>query len=175
MRYVLSLSIAVSLLLSSCTKEEYLAYSGFGKVPIYVAFSELDNIRSQDPQAIERSGPIFLLGDFFFMVEAGKGIHVFDLTDVNQENSITFINIPAVSDFTIDGNILFADSWKDLVSIDISDIHNVVFLSRTTDVFDPFLFPQLFVGPFECVDPDRGAVIGWEDKNLENVLCHTVN
>lgn len=175
MRTILSLIIASSLFLFSCNQEEYLAYSGMGKAPIYIPFSELDNIGSEAPRSIEQSGPIFLIGDFFFMVEAGKGIHIFDLSDVDQQNSIAFINIPAITDFTIDGNILFADSWKDLVSIDITDIHNVVFLSRTTDVFDPFLFPQLFNGPFECIDENRGAVIGWEDKNLENVFCHTVN
>ena len=174
MRIIFSLIIASSLFLS-CNQEEYLAYSGMGKAPIYIPFSELDNIGNEAPRPIEQSGPIFLIGDFFFMVEAGMGIHIFDLSDVDQQNSITFIKIPAITDSTIDGNILFADSWKDLVSIDISDIHNVVFLSRTEYVFDPFLFPQLFNGPFECVDENRGAVIGWEDKNLENVLCHTVN
>jgi len=161
-------------MLSSC-KKEYIAYSGMGKVPVYIPFSELNEISSQSPQDVVQSGPIYLVGDFFFMVELGKGIHVFNISDDETENSLAFIKIPAITDFTIDGNFLYADSWKDLVTLDISDIYNVVLLSRTDDVFDPFLFPPQFNGPFECVDESKGAVIGWMDKELENVFCRTFN
>jgi len=173
MRTVYLLLIFMGLTLSSCQKDEFVGFSGMGKAPIYVAASELDDIESQSPQAVEQSGPIFLIGDLFFMTEIGQGIHVFDIEDEDQETSLVFIKIPAITDFTIDGNFLYADSWRDLVTIDISDIYNVVFLSRTEDVFDPFLFPQLYDGPFECIDESKGAVIGWMDKDLVNVLCRT--
>ena len=174
MRVISIILITLLLCLSSC-KEEFEGYSGAGKVPDYIPLSELDDISSQPAQVVGQSGPIFLLGDFFFMIEFGKGIHVYDIADNQEENSLIFIKIPAVTDFTIDGNILYADSWKDLVSIDISDIYNVFVLSRTENVFNPFLFPALFNGPFECVDDTKGAVIGWSDEVVENVFCHTIN
>jgi len=174
MRCLVFLLIFAVLGLSSC-KEEFMGYSGMGKVPIYVSPSELDDIESQPARPVEESGPIFLIGDFFFMIERGKGIHVFDINDDQQENSLVFIKIPAVTDFTIDGPFLYADSWRDLVTIDITDIYNVVLLSRVENVFDPFLFPQLFNGPFECVDESKGAVIGWRDEELVNVFCRTIN
>ena len=176
MQRVILVFISFIFLFTSCTiREEFVGFTGMGKAPIYVPFSELDNIGSLPAQAVMQSGPIFLIGDYFFMTESGQGIHVFDINDEEQESSLVFIKIPAITDFTIDGNILYADSWKDLVSIDITDIYNVVFLSRTTDVFDPFLSPQLYFGPFECVDNDKGAIIGWEDVFLDNALCQTLN
>lgn len=174
MRSSLYLPLIFLLTFSAC-KREFQGYSGTGKVPVYVSITELSNISSQSPQAVERSGPIFLIGDHFFMTEIGKGIHVFDISDDQQENSLVFIKIPAITDFTIDGDYLYADSWRDLVTIDISDIYNVVLLSRIEGVIDPFLYPQLFNGPFECVDESKGAVVEWIEAEVEDVLCHTIN
>ncbi len=172
---LLTISIFTFVLSLNACKTEHIGYSGLGKVPIYLPLAALDDIGSQAPQAVEQSGPIYLIGDFFFMIENRKGIHVYDISDDEQENSLVFIKIPAVTDFTIDGNFLYADSWRDLVTIDISDIYNVVLVSRIEDVFDPFLYPQLYNGPFECVDESQGAVVGWENQELENVYCRTIN
>jgi len=174
MNRVFLILIGLVFLLSSC-KDEFIGHSGMGKAPIYLPTSDLNDIGSLPAQPVIQSGPIFLIGDFFYMIETGKGIHIFDISDDQTENSLVFIKIPAVTDFTIDGNFLYADSWKDLVSLDITDIYNVILLNRTENVFDPFLFPQLFNGPFECFDESKGAIIGWEDKALRNVLCHTTN
>jgi len=57
------------------------------------------------------------------------------------------------------------------VAIDISDIFNVKLLSRTEGVIDPFLYPPLYTGPFECIDLERGAVTGWSDEFVDGVLC----
>jgi len=167
--------LVVGLLCMGCPDEEFQGFSGMGKRPVYVSVDELDNIENLAPQEIEQTGPIFLQNDLFFMVDLGKGIHVFDVADGQQESALTFIKIPAVSDFTVDGNTLFCDSWTDLIAIDISDIFDVQLLSRTADVFDPLLFPPLFAGIFECIDLERGAVVGWEDAMLDNALCEIFN
>jgi len=172
LRGIISFVAVLTLLLCTSCKKEFQGFSGNGMRPVYVSFELLDDIGNLNPQPIEQSGPIYLVNDWFFMVEVGKGIHVFDIEDDEQESALTFINIPAISDFTIDGNTLFCDSWTDLLSIDISDIFNVQLLSRTDDIFDPNVFPpSSFVGPFECIDYNRGAVVGWESDLLDNVLC----
>lgn len=163
------------LALHSCIKEELETFSGMGKRPIYQPLDELDNITNLPPQTIGLTGTIFLLDSLFFMLEQKKGIHVFNVKDSLNVTALTFFQIPAVSDFTINGNRLYADSWKDLVTIDISNLYQIREIDRQANVFAPLLYPPLYDGIFECVDESRGAVVGWEDAFLERANCRTVN
>lgn len=171
--------IAIALLCctvwASCEKEELQAYSGTGKRPVYAPLSELTDIGNLAPQAIYQTGPIFLQDTLFFMLEQKKGIHVFNVSDSLHVASLTFFKIPAISDFTISGNRLYADSWRDLLTIDISDLYHIKVLDRQINAFSPLLYPPLYEGIFECVDESKGAVIDWEDVYLENAYCRTVN
>ncbi|MCW5923566.1 MAG: hypothetical protein KIS77_14575 [Saprospiraceae bacterium] len=162
-------------LFGSCTKEELSGYTGPGKRPVYVPFSALDDIKNLPPQPIGLTGTIFLRDTLFFMLEQRKGIHVFNIKDSSNTVNLTFIQIPAVTDFTITGNRLYADSWRDLLTIDISNLLDARLLTRQPDVFSPVLYPLLYNGHFECVDESRGAIVDWVDANLENALCRTVN
>jgi hypothetical protein len=166
--------LALTLLFGACTDTVPLL-SGQGKRPIYIPLSELDNIGNLPPQNIVQSGPIFLRDTLFFMVEQGRGIHVFDVSDPNAPVAVTFFEIPAVTNFTLSGDRLFADSWRDLVTIDISDILAIRKVDRLEDAFSPLLYPPLYNGIFECIDESRGAVAGWEDAALKDVACRTVN
>lgn len=163
------------ILHSSCLKQEAPGFNVMGLKPMYKAIDQLDEITNADPKITIQSGPIFLLDSLFFMTEYKKGIHVYNISDSTQIRNLTFIQIPAITDFTIENNYLYADSWRDLVTIDITDIYNIKFLSRQTDVFEPLLYPALYRGFFECIDESQGAVIGWEDELLENALCQTFN
>lgn len=166
---------AIGLLLiglfSGCEKEELTFYSGSGLRPIYVTGDAFYLIENQPPQPIVQSGSIFLKDTFLFIVDLGKGIHVFGVDDPAHPVALTFIRIPAINGFTLSGNTLYADSWSDLVTIDWSDLYHVVVLDRKTGVFEPILYPPQYSGIFECVNPDRGAVVGWEPASLEKVRC----
>jgi len=170
-----TLLLLCGCLFGSCVKEEIETFDGMGKRPIYVPASSLGDIKNLPPQPIAQTGTIFLLDTLFFLMEQKKGIHVYSLQDSLNPVYLTFFNIPVVSDFTIANNRLYADSWKDLVTIDISDLYNIRVVDRKTDVFAPILYPPLYNGYFECVDESRGAVVGWEDVYLEKARCHTVN
>jgi len=63
------------------------------------------------------------------------------------------------------------------VVIDASNINAIREVSRTADVFpdlalqyppkaDPF--STIY---FECPDPKKGIVIGWQKKNIDNAKC----
>lgn len=66
----------------------------------------------------------------------------------------------------IRGNILFADSYIDLVAIDISDIENPVETGRIENVF-PEVVPE---GdgwyPYAMVDKTQGVIIDWEVRTV---------
>jgi len=157
----------------SCHKGEEPGFDGIGKRPVYLPTSALNDIKSIDAQEIEQTGPIFLLDTLFFMTEIKKGIHVFNVRDSASIENLVFFNIPAVTDFTISNGFLYADSWTDLLTIDITNLQYIELISREEAVFEPLLFPPLYQGIFECVDLNMGAVIDWENDQLENAKCQT--
>ncbi|MBK7710157.1 MAG: hypothetical protein IPJ37_03735 [Bacteroidales bacterium] len=66
----------------------------------------------------------------------------------------------------IRGNILFADNYVDLLSIDISDVNNPVEISRLKNVF-PEIVPEgdrMF--PYAMVDNSKGVIVGWAVKTI---------
>jgi hypothetical protein len=158
---------------SACTKEPYSGYNAIGKKPLYIPLSELGAIKNLPAQAIEQTGAIYLRDTLFFMLEFKKGIHVFNILDTMNSAELTFFSIPAITDFTISGNRIYADSWRDLVTIDFSDLYQIREVGRTKDTFQPILYPPLYDGYFECVDESKGVLIGWKDAQLENAKCYT--
>lgn len=105
------------------------------------------------------------------MVEQKKGIHVFEVSDTANPVNLTFIRIPAVNDFTINGNTMFADNGPNMVSIDISNIFQVQVLATIPNSFQPYLFPPLYNGFFECANPQKGVVVEWVDTMLVEAQC----
>lgn len=173
LQYFFLLLLFTSLV--ACEKEPVNLHSGMGKKPIYIPHDELNDISNLPQQAVNSSGTIFLRGIHFFMLEDRRGIHVYDVSDPNFPTYLTFFKIPAITDFSISGNRLYADSWRDLLTIDISDLFEISVISRNENELKPALFPALYNGIFECVDESRGAIGGWEDAYLEEAACRTIN
>lgn len=175
MHKLLYLFIPCVLLWTNCTKTEQEFYDGPGKKPVYLPLSDLQDVRNEPPTPIELTGTLFLRDTLLFIMEQRKGIHVFNIKDSLNTINLAFFKIPAITDFVITGNSLYADSWKDLVVIDISNLHQILVKDRIIDVINPVLYPPLYNGIFECVDESKGAVVDWEDASLEDAKCVTIN
>ncbi len=176
MRHITALYCTTLLslcLLAGCDKDPYYFYDGPGKKPVYLPFNALLDIKNEAPQPVGLSGTIFLRDTLLFMLEQRKGIHVFNIKDSLNTQNLTFIKIPAATDFTINGTVLYADTWKDLVVIDISNLLQIKEINRIKDVISPALYPPLYSGPFECVDESKGAVVDWLDGTVEDAQCWT--
>ncbi len=166
-------ALAALLLLSNCRKTQPDLTDGLGKMPIYATETELLDIKNLPPRAIEKTRTIFLRDSLFWVLDDRKGIHVFNIKDSLNARAITFFNIPAVTDFTIKDHLLYADNWRDLVVIDISNLLEIKEIGRTPNVIAPPLFPENYNGIFECADPEKGAIVGWKDATLVNAACFT--
>ncbi len=130
--------------------------------PIYLSYDELRNaVRSLPPRALVEPGKILIKDNFFYISEKKAGVHVIDNSDPQNPNNVAFINIPGNIDLAIRGETLYADSYVDLVAIDISDHESVQETGRLMDVY-PYaaLFDTGFYFWDEELDPDQGVVIG---------------
>ena len=105
-------------------------------LPVYKTTAEVRaGIKSAAPQAVENPGKIVLLGNYIFLNEVDKGIHVIDNTNPALPRNVAFISIPGNIDLAVKGNILYADLYTDLVTLDIDDPFNVVVKKYNEGVF----------------------------------------
>ena len=133
MRKLFALAVASLLcgsvfLFQGCLKDSYTRTHTYTYYkPLYKTADEVRaNIRTNTPLSIEKPGKIFVRGQYIFLNEVDKGIHVIDNSNPSQPRNIAFIAIPGNMDMAVKGNILYADLYTDLVAIDITDPQNVV-------------------------------------------------
>ena len=87
--------------------------------PIYMSYEALRSaVKSTSPQTLANPGKIYFKDNYLFVVEKLRGIHILDLTTPANPKNIGFIEVPGCIDLAIKKNILFADSYVDLVAID---------------------------------------------------------
>jgi hypothetical protein len=140
--------------------------------PVYLSYNDLRApLKVAGGQDIIQPGKIYFKDNYIFVNEYQKGIHVIDNSNPESPEIIKFIEIPGNVDMAIKDSILYADSYVDLVAIDISDMNNIKEVSRVVDAF-PYMVPPCGDALIETVDPAKGVVTSWkvtEKKvNVEN-------
>ncbi|MEM9848960.1 MAG: hypothetical protein AAF847_13820 [Bacteroidota bacterium] len=112
------------LLLQSCSKDLGSVTVTYTKAT--AIYGDLDAVRTTpllgDRTSIENPGKIFVSDDFLLIGEEGKGIHVLDNSDPENPSMISFLNIPGNREFYVQGDVLYAESYYDMLKIDLSDI-----------------------------------------------------
>ncbi len=136
--------------------------------PVYMSFSELRaSIQQSTARVLKNPGKMYFKDGYIFIVEDLEGIHVVDNQDPANPEIKSFIEIPGAKDIAIKGDILYADSYVDLVVLDISDLTSITEVSRKQGVF-PYMLPEVSNElPIAQIDETKGVVIGWEVKTVE--------
>jgi len=140
--------------------------------PIYMSYEDLrDAIEITAPRDLVHTGKIYFKDGYIFVNEELKGIHIIDNQNPSNPQNIGFIEIPGNVDIAIKNNILYADSYIDLVAIDISDVTNPTEVNRVADVF-PYTIPAPQNEDYRLakVDEEEGVVIEWEIKKVRQEM-----
>ncbi len=93
------------------------------------------DLRTESPRALEHPGKIYVKDKYLFINEIKEGLHIIDNSDPTNPKAVAFIKIPGNGDLAVRGNILYADSYSDLVALDISDPKNTKEVGRVGEVF----------------------------------------
>ena len=142
------------LFFTSCQDTCKTTYSYQRYNPIYTLYSELrEAVQTETPRALTHPGKIYFLYPYVFINELNKGVHIIDNSDPTAPQNIAFINIPGNVDIAIRDNILYADSYIDLVAIDIHDITNIQEVHRVEGIF-----------AFDYTTDEEGVVTEWETE-----------
>lgn len=91
-----------------------------------------------NPTKLEKSGKIYIYQDFLFINESNKGVHIYNNINPSAPVNIAFLQIPGNVDLAVSNNILYADSYVDLLAFDLSAMENIREVKRVKDVFMQF-------------------------------------
>jgi hypothetical protein len=153
--------LAFPALLISCKDKIEQVYTV--NEPVYLSYSDLRNsFKVAEGQQIIHPGKIYFKDNYIFVNEYQKGIHVIDNTNPESPQIIKFIEIPGSVDLAVRDNILYADSYVDLVAIDISNLDDIREVKRIQNVF-PYMIPICDNGIVEMVDQNQGVVTGYRE------------
>ncbi len=158
LRFLAALTL-IAFILPGCLKDKvthtYRIYT-----PVYKTTAEVRaNIKSNVSQNITKPGKLFLRGQYIFLNEIDRGIHIIDNSNPSSPKNVAFIDIPGNMDLAVKGNILYADLYSDLVALDISNPLQVSVKKIIESAFPERLYTNGFIG-----DKNR-IIVDWKMKD----------
>jgi hypothetical protein len=130
------LLLALMALFTSCEKDDAGGEFYNVAVPIVKPIEEFRAmVKISEPRSITEAGKIYTYGDYVFINDDQKGVHIIDNTDHRNPVKIKFLEIPLNTDIAVKDNMLFANSAMDLVVFDLGDMNNIKEEGRMKNVF----------------------------------------
>jgi hypothetical protein len=167
---VICLSVVLAFIaLQSCQDESWVSFTA--NVPVYMSYEDLrSSIKNEAAQDIGNPGKIYFKDNYIFINEFRKGVHVIDNNNPSSPQEVAFLSIPGNVDIAIRGQYLFADSYVDLVVIDISDLQNIQEADRIENIFEYYLPEYDTDYELATVDEEKGVVTSWEIKKTREKI-----
>jgi hypothetical protein len=170
MKYLLFLLI---IAVASCDPRSQNDSPLRGYAPVYATRQAANAISTEPVKTTSHPGKIYAYSNYLFQVEQNEGIHIIDNSNPQQSKKIAFLKILTCSEIAIKSNFLYTNNLNDLVVFDLSNISAPQLVNRVQNAFPEFnqSYPPFAGVYFECVDPSKGVVIGWEEKMLTSAKC----
>ena len=122
-----------SLLTQSCTKDTGNVTVNYQEAT--AIYGSLDDIRTSDlnqsPKQINNPGKIFIGNDYVLIGEEGQGVHVVNNNDKSAPFMESFISIPGNREFVVFDDVLYAESYYDMIKVDVTNPTNAKLLARS--------------------------------------------
>jgi hypothetical protein len=140
--------------------------------PIYASDVEsYQKIEVQPAKAIVSPDKIFTYNQYLMINIIDEGFHVVDNSNPSIPRNLFFVNVPGNKDVAIKDGLIYADNYADIIAFTINENQQLEVVERLENVMNNQEYPPFRGVYFECVDPDKGLVIGWEEKELEDPKC----
>lgn len=154
----------VSFFLTGCEDKVEITQKYTVMAPVYLTPEDLRaSFDIMPPVEVTNTGKIYLYQNYILLNEPGKGIHIIDNADKTSPELISFINIPGNYEMAVQGDRLFADSYVDLVVIDISNPTDVKLTKRIKDIFLELAMQNQYY------DTENGIIVDWEPTEIIEV------
>lgn len=120
----------------------------------------------ESPRDLENPGKIYAYGNYLLIGETKKGIHIIDNSNPSSPKKLSFLKIPGVIDMAIKDNVLYTDSYTDLVAFDISNPTAIKEIGRRMNVFNYGLVD----GVSWYYDPYSKIITDYEIKTITETI-----
>jgi hypothetical protein len=161
--------LALLFILSGC--EDKYTEQYYSVEPVYMSYKDFrEAVTTQSTHLLEKPGKIYYKDNYLFINEVMKGIHVYNNANPASPQYVGFINIPGNVDMVIRGNIMYVDSYIDLVGIDISNPANAKEVARLKSVFPYSVPPYDSNYRLGSIDDTQGVVIDWNIKKVRKEI-----
>ena len=128
-------SLSMMALFSSCVKNKTTRTYTITRPEYKLKQDVYNDIKTNAATPITSSGKLFIRGNYIFLTEKNKGVHIINNSNPSAPVNESFIPIPGSEDVVVKDNILMADCFIDLLSIDISDPTNIKLVNTAKNVF----------------------------------------
>jgi len=127
------LLLFIAVLFTQCKKDEY-------EVIQMTKMITVDQMRALPvgiTKAVQakKTGKIYIYNDYLFINEPNEGIHIYNNSNPSLPENIAFLKIPGNVDLAVQNNVLYADSFIDLLAFDLSNMNSIKQVKRVNDVF----------------------------------------
>ncbi len=160
----------------SCIDTVRETHTFMANKPVYMSYEKLrSSVKASDSRTLKNTGKIYFYNNYIFINEAFEGVHVIDNSNPTNPLNIKFIEIPGNVDIEIKNNRMYADSYVDLVVLNISDLENISEIHRLENEF-PYAIREYDTDfPLANIDESQGVVNGWtiETVRQENEYSWT--
>ena len=126
---------AIIVLFSGCIKDKVSRTYKIMR-PVYADKAVVyNNVKSGPVEELSKPGKIFIRGNYLYINEIDKGIHIYDNSDPGNPRAISFIKIPGNLDVAVSGHYMYADMYTDLLTIDIANPLDAKVVDSNFNVF----------------------------------------
>lgn len=174
-KLALPISIIMSLFFNGCLKDTCESSNTFTQwTPVYKSDAEMRQApQYQAARQLKKPGKIYFYDKYIFINEQKEGVHIIDNSNVSSPQNIGFLTIPGNVDMAIKGDVLYADSYMDLLAINIDNVTQPRLTQRTQDVFENVFWrdpqrgwlvdyvPEKVTQKIDCNDPRLSSGGGW--------------
>lgn len=148
------LTLVVVALVSSCSDKEDVEYYNLA-TPVLLSLDEVrKSVEVLPPKEIHESGKIYSYEDYVFINDKNKGVHIVNNKNPKNPIKVAYIKIPGNVDISVKNDILYANSFVDLLVFDFSNIANIKKVNIVKDIF-----------PYYFQIPEGADVVNWERVN----------
>lgn len=131
----------------------YITYT-----PVYQsrAAFEAGIVATTDSVTLLNPGKLMVLGNYKFVTDVNRGVHIYDDTDPANPKKVAFIAIPGTLDIALKNNTLLANAYSALVAIDVSNP-----AQAKLQTLLPAAFPPVYVGNAPMMDSLGNVAVAW--------------
>ena len=125
-------------------------------------------VRFESPRDVEDNGRIILYKHLLMINDPGIGFHVFDNRDPADPRALGFMRVPGNYDLTIKDDVLYADSYIDLIAFGLDENGKPYEMSRALSVFEGHVETVIHQQTPTLVEYE---FLTWRDKKAVEESC----